>query len=209
MATQGCDQSAELGAGRRGGRVRPSCRRATPLIRWQRATIPSASIMPFPTRLKCKISGKLSYPVGAELISAQLADVPQAASFEISFFSKYERMKTRGEPYEILTVSYTPWEVHDSGWRIEVRPVPRELKHMVALALTTEFFPRIRQWLKAHTDPDGRYRWDSCGVIFDERHEPMFKWRVGDRLVAVSLSLPDPSGGKAINPGSARAEPSQ
>jgi len=91
--------------------------------------------MPFPTRLKCKISSKLSYPLGAELISSELSDVPQAQGLEISFFSKYERMETRGEPYEILSVSYHPWETYDSGWRIEVRPVPRELKHLVKVAL--------------------------------------------------------------------------
>jgi len=163
--------------------------------------------MPFPTRLKCKISGRLSYPVGAELISAELADVPQAASLEIGFFSKYERMETRGQPYEILTVSYTSWGIQDYGWRIEARPVPRELKHSVKEVLTTEFFPRIRRWLKARAGVD---RLDSCGVIFDEKHEPMFKWRDRHRLVEVSsTSGPGPSGEKAINPGSARAEPSQ
>jgi hypothetical protein len=131
--------------------------------------------MPFPTRRKSKISSKLSYPVGAELISSELSDVPQAQGLEISFCSKYERMETRGEPYEILSVSYHPWETYDSGWRIEIRPVPRELKYLTKGALTTEFFPRIRQWLKARAGLNSRYSFDACAVIFDETHEPMFK----------------------------------
>ena len=151
---------------------------------------PWVRLMPFPTRLRAKISSRLSHPVGAEIISAELLDVPQAASLEISFLSKYERMETKGEPYEILTVLYTPWELHDSGWRIWVRPVPRELKHFVKEALTAEFFPRIRQWLKARTGANSRYSRESCGVIFDERHEPMFKWRDRNRLVKVNASAP-------------------
>ena len=39
-------------------------------------------------------------------------DVPQAASLGIWFFSKYERLKTRGEPYEILKIFYTPLELY-------------------------------------------------------------------------------------------------
>ncbi len=42
--------------------------------------------MLFPTTHKSKISSKLSYPVGAELISAELASVPQAATFGINFY---------------------------------------------------------------------------------------------------------------------------
>jgi len=148
--------------------------------------------LPFPTRVRAKISSRLSYPVGAELISAELADVLQAESPEIWFLSKYERLKTRGEPYEILTVSYTSLELHESGWKIWVRPVPRELKHLVKEVLKAELFPRIRQWLTARA---GRHSPDSCGVIFDERHEPMFRWRDRHSLLdIVSASVPSHSG---------------
>ena len=136
--------------------------------------------MPFPTRLKCKISSKLAYPVGAELISSELSDVPQAQNLEVRFYSKYEPMETRGEPYEFLSVSYHPWENYDSGWRVEVRPVPRGLKHLVKEALTTEFFPRIRRWLKKRAGLNSRYGYYACGVIFDEKHEPLLKWRQND-----------------------------
>ena len=144
--------------------------------------------MPFPTRLKSKISSKLAYPVGAELISSELSDVPQAQGLEISFFSKYERMERRGEPYEIFSVSYHPWETYESGWRIEVRPVPRGLKHLVKEALTAEFFPPIRKWLKERAGLNSRYGYDACGVIFDEKHEPMLRWRQRDAPAEPSLT---------------------
>ena len=131
----------------------------------------------FPTRFKkAKISSRLSWPVGAELISAELVDVPQAANFEIAFSSKYETMETRGEPYEILTVGYTSFGIHDSDWKIRVGPVSRECKHSAREALKAEFFPRIRQWLEARADWDNK-QVGSCGVIFDEKHDPMLKWR--------------------------------
>jgi len=48
------------------------------------------------------------------------------------------------------------------------------------VSLTAEFFPRIRQWLRARAGLTSRYSRDSCGVIFDEKHEPMLKWRQRD-----------------------------
>lgn len=134
--------------------------------------------MLFPTRFKkAEISSRLSYPVGAELISSELADVPQAESLEIGFYSLDQRVGSRSEPYDILSVFYIPQALHTSGWKIEVRPVPRELKHIVRGALQAEFFPRIREWLKARAGFESWYGSDGCGVIFDEKHEPMLKWR--------------------------------
>jgi hypothetical protein len=135
--------------------------------------------MPFPTRLKVKISSKFSYPVGAELISYELAGVPQAESLEISFFSKYERIETRGEPYDIFTVSYNgPRSAHfNSGWNITVRPVPRALKPSVKEAMTGEFFPRIRQWLDKHAGLDSKYGGRSLAIVLDEKSEPPLSLR--------------------------------
>lgn len=59
--------------------------------------------MLFPTRHKSKISSKLSYAAGAELISAELANVPQAPSFDITFYSGHNYfLENRGDPYPIL-----------------------------------------------------------------------------------------------------------
>ena len=129
--------------------------------------------MPFPTRLKVKISSMLSYPVGAELISSELAHVPQAQEFEIAFFSKYERIETRGKPYSIFTVSYNGTRTH--RWSIDVRPVPRALKNTVKKALTDEFFPRIRQWLEKHAGLNSRHGGHALSVVLDESNETLLK----------------------------------
>ena len=133
--------------------------------------------MPFPTRVRVRISSKLSYPVGAELITAELEHVPQAESFEISFCSKYETMETRGKAYRIFTVSYLGEQSFHfkNGWSIEVRPVPRALKHAVKEALKREFFPRIRQWLQEYADLDSRYGVHSLSVVMDEGGDTLLK----------------------------------
>jgi hypothetical protein len=141
--------------------------------------------MLFPTKLKVRISSKLSYPLGAELISSELADVPQAQSLEISFHGKYERMETRGKPYRIFTVSYSGTQSYQPGWSIEVRPVPRALKHTVKETLTSEFFPRIRKWLQDRADVDNRHGFDALAVVLDENSETLLKldeWHTPDVL---------------------------
>ena len=99
----------------------------------KRGCVTSGIEMLFPTRFKATISSRLSYPVGAELITAELAGVPQAP-IEIQFYSKYERVKTRGEPYPVFEVSYSGTESpFEAGWHITVRPVPRALKHTISV----------------------------------------------------------------------------
>jgi hypothetical protein len=139
--------------------------------------------MLFPTKLRVKISSRLSYPVGAELISSELADVPQAQSLEVRFHGKYERMETRGQPYSIFTVSYAGTQSYQPGWSIEVRPVPRALKHTVKETLSSEFFPRIRKWLEDRADLDSRHGFDALSVVLDENGETLLKlneWHTPD-----------------------------
>jgi len=126
----------------------------------------------FPTKgRKSKISRKLSYPIGAQLISSELSDVPQAQELSVSFRAKYERMAERGEPYEIVTVSYQGNAGFDEGWHIKVRPVPRALKHQIQEALVTDFLPSIRQWLNKHADLGNPHEYRSLAVVFDETDE--------------------------------------
>ncbi len=132
--------------------------------------------MLFPTRHKSKISSKLSYPIGAELISSELAPVPQAQSFDIRFHDKYEWMETRGEPYPILTVHHNGTaDFFDAGWHIAVEPIPRVLKHEIAAALKSEFFTLIRQWLQKDATLNARHGQHEVRVIFDERGETMLR----------------------------------
>jgi len=127
-ATQGSDQSAGQQPEKRGGFGYPVWRFDGPE-------------MSFPTKLKVKISSSSLVPVGAELISSELADVPQAQSIEIRFHGKYERMETRGKPYSIFTVSYSGTQSYEPGWKSRFVPFHVALKHAVKETLTSEFFP--------------------------------------------------------------------
>jgi len=132
--------------------------------------------MLFPTRHRSKISSKLSYPVGAELISAQLATVPQARTFDISFSSAQNYfLKNRGDPYAIFSVWFAGTKEYEPGWHVRVQPVPRVLKHTVAAALKAEFFPQIRKWLVKYAPLDARHGAHIIRVIFDEKSETMLK----------------------------------
>jgi len=135
--------------------------------------------MTFPTRVKAKISSKLSYPLGAELISSELAGVPQARILEINFHAKYERMETRGMPYSILKFSYSgpagSYHPRSIPWSIEVRPVPRALKHTVKESIVRDFFPRIRQWLEKHAGLTSTHGSHSLSVVFDGNCETLLK----------------------------------
>ena len=136
--------------------------------------------MLFPTLRKSKISSKLSYPVGAERISSELANVPQAPELDIRFYSGQNYfLENRGDPYPILTVWYQGTREgflsDEPGWHIQVRPIPRTLKRDVSDALKTEFFPQIRVWLTKHAFLSARYGRHSLSVVFDEKSETMLK----------------------------------
>lgn len=127
--------------------------------------------MLFPTLRKARISSRLSYPIGAQAISNELADVPQAQSLDICFRDKYETLKTRGASYTIFEVSYSGTRWYQPGWHIVVQPVPKEMRHVVNQALKTEFFPAIRMWLKGHELPADEWAVHGIRVIFDEKSE--------------------------------------
>jgi hypothetical protein len=122
----------------------------------------------FPTRVKGRISGKLSYPVGAELISAELSEVPQAKNIQISFFNKYERIEDRGRPYSLFHVSYSGEKDYDPGWKITVHPVPRDKKRAVREMMRAQVFPQLRNWLVKYAAAYSRHGYHSFSAIFDE-----------------------------------------
>jgi hypothetical protein len=46
-----------------------------------------------PTRYRSKIANSLSYPLGSEVISAALVDVPQFSQLAVSFHEDYSRRR--------------------------------------------------------------------------------------------------------------------
>lgn len=125
-----------------------------------------ASIIP--TKYKSRLPQFLSYPAGAESISAELAPVPQFEKFELSFFyfSKAGTFKGPSQEFVLIEVNFYKQApslstsnlfieegVYEENWGITVRPVPRELKYEVKKLLLTEGFTRIREWLSAKREP--------------------------------------------------------
>jgi hypothetical protein len=131
-----------------------------------------------PTRLRLPIGKNLSYPVGAEFVSAQLSDVPQFSSLSISFHPFYGATP----PIRLPTQAYLPAVAalycnlpagisasndfiargyHDETWELDVYPVPRPAKARIRSALASAGFPRLRQWLATERSPTwriGRHR---------------------------------------------------
>jgi len=130
--------------------------------------------MVFPTLRQARISSKLSYPLGAEAISAEFATVPQAQGLDIDFWNSQNYfLKDRDNPYAIFSVSYTGTHDYDPGWHVRVGPVPRALKHTISVSLRNEFFPQIRDWLKKYATLNARHGTHLIEVMFDEKSETM------------------------------------
>src|SRR5262245_39267542 len=116
----------------------------------------------FPTQFKSKIPRSLSYPLGAEAISAALQDTPQADFFRLRFFFyNTDRAASPGHPkeafFEVRYLCLTPSLTtsrrsredgsYEPRWEIEIRPVPHDDKRAIRRLMEEQGFPRVREWL--------------------------------------------------------------
>ncbi len=133
-----------------------------------------------PTRYKAKISGELSFPIGAEKISAALASVPQLSKLVLQFGSDYKQ-KTRSGRYTCLRVRYARLSLpvnplSSSGiplfneWEIEVKPVPRSHRHRIQEHILHIALLQIERWLLERTQLEQRGS-DSLTIVYDEENE--------------------------------------
>ena len=116
-----------------------------------------------PTLSKSKISGNLSYPVGAETISAALEATPQLAALKLHFYWGFQSGLKRGI-YEFLRVEYLrdahpAWHVlslykrpAQYPWEIIVQPVPRICRSRIKRYILETALPQISLWLKHRAD---------------------------------------------------------
>src|SRR5271163_3330248 len=80
-----------------------------------------------PTRFKGKVSQNLSYPAGAKEVSEALISVPQFSELQLSFWTFQFRHEWPRGDYVFLEFGPTSlWPTH---WLIEVKPVPRVMRH--------------------------------------------------------------------------------
>jgi hypothetical protein len=140
----------------------------------------------FPVKSKRKIPHTESYPLKASEISAVLLDVPQSEFLQLAF-RRYSRIRDRGrKTLPVLAITYarsrpaisTPNASIEGGglgptWEIEVRPVPKVMRHAINSILISEALPKLRDWLVARKDLHGRFGHDGIQVVFDTESEEL------------------------------------
>ena len=113
-----------------------------------------------PTLSKTKISRNLSYPIGAEHISAALASTVQLPRLKLHFYSGFDIGLRRGH-YEFLRVEYLnsaspaeKWPISSLWkrppqwqWEIVVQPVPRVFRHRIKQYILDAALHQIADWL--------------------------------------------------------------
>jgi len=124
-----------------------------------------------PTGYKTRIPKTLSYPLGAKAISDALIDVPQRDLLKIIFwfYKGFARDRVVGAPYRVLSASYSgSTSLSLAGWTVEVRAVPRPLKHVIQGKLITDALPKIRGWLISNNHSLVRGGGHQLTFYFDE-----------------------------------------
>ena len=133
-----------------------------------------------PTRLKSKIPHTLSYPIGAKTISEALIGVPQFDDLTLNFWfsNRPAPHQETATPYRVLQVQFSGPKrffsmersrsekgcYYDPQWTIEVRAVPRSLRHLIQNKILAEALPLIRLWLMAN--PHSAQREGSHRLVF-------------------------------------------
>ena len=141
-----------------------------------------------PTKYKSKLAHTLSYPIGAEVVSASLKGVPQESALTIGFYDKpvifasdFAKLRESNSPYPIFSVSYRHIQPglsasnqflaegwYEETWELSVYPVPRQLKSLARNALVSEGLPQVRNWLCAERSPVWRHGRKHCEIFFVE-----------------------------------------
>jgi hypothetical protein len=141
-----------------------------------------------PTGYKDKIPHTFSYSIGAERISEALQEVPQIKDLCVYFsgFNCAKNLREGGKVNPVLEVQYTysrpglsssnsmiedGW--YRPRWKIYVRPVRRELKHIVMELLLEEGLPRVREWLVSRKALAGREAFHRLTFHFDEHADKL------------------------------------
>jgi hypothetical protein len=121
-----------------------------------------------PTTFKEKIPKGFSYPIGTELLSRALEDVPQFGLFTLLFWyrdeywaSSYTQKIKEKSPIKIIEVSFKSYRPNlsssksmiESGyyepkWEIRINSIPSEYAGIVKEQLITKVLPQLASLLK-------------------------------------------------------------
>jgi len=134
-----------------------------------------------PTLSRAKISRKLSFPIGAQAISAALALSAQLPDLKLHFYSGFD-IGLRSGHFEFLRAEYLNsarpaekwpiWGLHKRPpqyrWEIVVQPVPRVLRHRIKEYILSSALTQVAHWLdeRAQLAQQGS---DILAFFYDEK----------------------------------------
>jgi hypothetical protein len=144
--------------------------------------------MLFPTAGKAKIGKDFSWPVGAEVISSALADVPQAALIRIEFHAPEQHYSPETRPVVVMGARYyfkansvffarRPEIARPSTptWTVEVWANYTSLKERIRKLLVERGLPNvIKPWLVQTDGEAGREGEAQVRVYFDSANDALF-----------------------------------
>lgn len=134
-----------------------------------------------PTLSKSKISCHLSYPIGAEAVSAATASVSQFAQLKLLFYFWSDQSLRSGD-YEFLRAEYQHAERRSDywtilhlyrsqpqyRWEIVVQPVPRVFRNRIKQYILDTALPHIASWLSERSQLESQGS-DILAFFFDEK----------------------------------------
>ncbi len=131
-----------------------------------------------PTRYKAKLPKGLSWPLGAEAITAGLGDAPHVADLSLWFTegvtrpaSAFQRVVRESLPYTLFVAEYRPaarpgyigtvllaYELgrYEAKWDLHMSPVPGPWRAAAGAALRDSGLPAVAGWLRS----SGRAGWE-------------------------------------------------
>lgn len=140
-----------------------------------------------PTRFKSKLPKTLSWPVGAEAVTAGLGDAPHVGECGLWFSdspvwraSEFQRTLREARPYAVLVVEYRPASrmgynasndlaasgFYDAKWQVRVNPVPRSWRAMVGRLLREQGLPAAAEWLRSVSRPGWEETFHRLELVF-------------------------------------------
>jgi hypothetical protein len=152
-----------------------------------------------PTQFKSKLPKTLSWPVGAEAVTAGLGDAPHAAECRLWFSaspvwraSEFQRTLREAQPYAVLVAEYRPAVnlpysrskvmeaagYYDAKWEKRVNPVPRAWRAGVRALLREEGLPLVADWLRSFKGTGWQDRHHGLELVFAPADGTLTKKRV-------------------------------
>jgi len=135
---------------------------------------------------KPKLPSFLSFPIGADRLSAALKAVPQFSALELVFSAdpilsamKFRRLIEADEPHVVLRARFQRWDKKPSignepwvqeylhgKWSVWVYPVRRQLKAQAREALVAQGLPKIAEWLSVNRPASWYFGRKVCEIVF-------------------------------------------